>query len=284
MSEKIKQSHRAFSRLFISDNENTDGPKLEDKYSIQEVGGRLLIKRRKNNIEITGGNLSQREMYRNRQRTKEELLSDIARARVEDNLNNSELRTVINKMNALDKKLSGFISNLEQDIFHLSENHESFKRESYQTTFLLQQGAKLSDLGKTIPIKVYLSDEKGSNEVEKAIQQYISENDGHVVEDYKPIYGSWFKEWIAKIFTNKTKRQLEEDLIKARKAVELKTISKPQSEVDLNNCNGLAQLTKAFEHQENAVAQVGSLLFLKYQANGVPLIICLLYTSDAADE
>lgn len=180
----------------------------------------------------------------------------------------------------LEERYIKIISALEKEVNNLSKNYDTFKRNVYKEEFLKQQGVQQGSLSQIIPIKVYLASEESSKQVEDAMQVYIKEIGGEFIENYPPIYGSWFKEWVAKIYQGKTKEQIEDDFQKARKAIELKTISVPQSKVDLNNSDALSKLINSINDQEYAVLQVGALLIAKYQKNEKQIIVSKVLNVD----
>lgn len=189
-------------------------------------------------------------------------------------------QNVSEKIKSLEEQFIGHLSSLENDIHELSENFDSFKRDTYKEKFLSQHGATEDDSYKIIPIRAYLSSETSSELLTEAIQNYIDEIDGEIIENYHPIHGSWFKEWVAKVYNGKTKAQIESDLQKTRKAIELKTISNPQSVVDSNNSDAISKLVIALNDQEYAVLQIGALLVAKYQKNGKPILVSKVLNVD----
>ena len=73
--------------------------------------------------------------------------------------------------------------------------------------------------------------------------------------------------WFAKSREALTKDEVVERLQKVERAIELQYVEKPQAEVDKALSQGAAELVKAFERVDVAVAQLGSLLILKAPNN-----------------
>lgn len=243
------RSRRKFSRMILSKD---FGVNLE-KVAIEHDGPtyRVVVKEHLRNVEVTG--LRPGLNY--------EIHSHVSSNKLDE------------KIERLEKRYISLLSDMEESLNQLSEDYESFKREIYSERFLKQQGAEILELYKIIPIRAYLASDESTKLLEESIKEYIEELEGEVVEDYQPINGSWFKEWFAKIYSGKSKEQIDSDLKKTRKAIELKTISLPQSEVDSNNSDAISKLVLSIKDQKYAVIQVGALLIVKYQNNNKPIVV-----------
>lgn len=173
------------------------------------------------------------------------------------------------KIQDVEKDLIEMLSSVEVQLYELSQEMDQIKRKSYKDKFLLQSGADLNGLQQEYPVRVYLGSDKNHSQVEESIAEFVSELESDFIEDYAAEFGSWFKEWIAKTFDRKTNEELKKELIRARKAIEIKTVGLPQSELDKNYSESVAKLLDSIKDQDNAAIQVGALLLVKHKnSNG----------------
>jgi len=167
------------------------------------------------------------------------------------------------EMHELQNDLYDSISRYEVDLYEISQELSELKRNSYRDKFLLQSGVQPDYLPQEFPVRVFLGEEKNTEEVEHSIMSLLDQLDSEFIEDYQAISGSWLKEWVARTFYNESNEELKKDLERARKAIEIQTLSLPQSEVDKNNSEAVLNILSAIKEQDNAAIQVGALLIVK---------------------
>lgn len=173
------------------------------------------------------------------------------------------------KIQDVEKDLIDMLSSFEIQLYELSQEMDQIKRKSYKDRFLLQSGADLNGLQQEYPVRVYLGSDENHSQVEDAITELVSELESDFIEDYVAVSGSWFKEWVARTFDRRTNEELKKELARARKAIEIRTVGLPQSELDKNYSDSVAKLLDSIKDQDNAAIQVGALLLVKHKnSNG----------------
>lgn len=128
-----------------------------------------------------------------------------------------------------------------------------------ESLYRAQLGAKQPVL---IPIRVYSS--SGDINARALVPQILKLLELKCEYTHEPIYGSWFGRFFATSVAIKSEQELADIYEKLKRSVELQYLQKPQSESDKNIIESVAALTRAAEHDDVYVAQIGSLLFMKY--------------------
>jgi hypothetical protein len=124
---------------------------------------------------------------------------------------------------------------------------------------------KLIPLHRFIPLRVFLSkaDSEQVANISKAIERVLTVFGFEFSDEFPEITGSWFKKWFAKTKEVITEPELSERLEKIERAIEIKGLHKPQSEIDKNQAEAIATLIKALEVVPNATINCGSILLVK---------------------
>lgn len=157
------------------------------------------------------------------------------------------------------KEFREIISLLHQ---HREDDYRKTANE-YIVAHSLDLNTSLIRLPREFPIRIYISDKTSSIEVTVTIEFFLHVNGSYVTYEYEPVENSWFQKIIAKTYDQKTKSELIDDFKKAKRALEIYGIEKPQSDVDKNEAEAAAALIKSLDSIETAAIQLGSILLIK---------------------
>lgn len=128
-------------------------------------------------------------------------------------------------------------------------------------------GGDLSDvkLRRYVPVRIFLSesDRRKTRGVENALKQVLQALHFDVSTEFPGEEGSWWKRLFAGTREAMTQPEVIERLSKVERAVELRGINVPQSEVAKNEAEAVAVLLKAIEGIESVAIQTGSVLIVK---------------------
>jgi predicted metal-dependent hydrolase len=108
--------------------------------------------------------------------------------------------------------------------------------------------------------------------ISDAIAEVLAAYGFSVADEFPEIKGSWFKKWFAKSKEVLSQPEVLERLEKIERAVEIKAIDKPQSEIDEKQASAIAKLVKALDKVPNAAVQAGSVLVVKLDTPKGPVI------------
>ncbi len=92
--------------------------------------------------------------------------------------------------------------------------------------------------------------------------------------------GSWIRKGIELITQTKNSEEAQEIYEKGRKAIELATIEKVQSEINKNNAEAAAVFLNSVKDIPQAATRIGSLIVLKIQVNGQAQVITTVLTTE----
>jgi hypothetical protein len=149
------------------------------------------------------------------------------------------------------------------------------KRSQFSTDRPDPDGRPVSDgaeraYRRAVSMAIYLSDERGHEAVEAALDDVAAAFDVEIVDRLPPILGSWFRKFKARTAKPETMRALQSRLAKLERATELQVLGRPQAEVDSAQADAVAKLLTALAGSPNALVQIGSVLLIK--VDGVPVV------------
>ena len=174
---------------------------------------------------------------------------------------------------------------LENDVYQL--RHHALERmpdvfnalqyDVLQYFSLLGSGLDSKDipLNRIVTIKAYCED------VDKDLfDTIVSSTNGlldilgyDIVRELPATKGSWWQKWFVRSREELTKEENQERIHKAERALELKYLTKEQSEIDKRQAEAAAILLKSLPEKSSAAIQVGSLLIVKKTGNGEDSIL-----------
>ena len=112
-------------------------------------------------------------------------------------------------------------------------------------------------------ISVYLGNEEGAADVEVALAALLASIGCELSADGPAVIGSWFRRFVGRTEKIAESDDLAYALTRIERALELRTLDKPQSDVDWAQANSVATLIGALQAQPNALIQIGSLFLIK---------------------
>lgn len=113
------------------------------------------------------------------------------------------------------------------------------------------------------PVRIYLAAGEDPGLVELAVFGLLEAYGFQVEHQDVPITGSWYRRfWVR---TKEAAPPVEELLAKLQRALELRELDHPQSEVDLNQADAVARLLGALSPESDALMQIGSLVLIKVE-------------------
>ncbi len=160
----------------------------------------------------------------------------------------------------------------------------------YEDTALPTDGASplLSDLeGATelLPVRVYLPKEDRALEQKllSAMEQLSEALGLDVVLDFREVRRSWFKTWIMKFGRFLSTPEVAERLQKVERAIELKGLDIPQSQVDAKQAHAVSELLRALARTPEALVQIGALVIVKHPSVNGGVVCVRTLTPDIMD-
>jgi hypothetical protein len=118
-------------------------------------------------------------------------------------------------------------------------------------------------LRRSIPVAIYLENDKDRNATRKALRGLLEAFDIEVAEAWPQIRGSWFRSFRARTRRRMTSPEFRAHLAKLERALELQVVHKAQAEVDAAQGRAVAELITSLTSTPNAMIQAGSLLVIK---------------------
>lgn len=117
------------------------------------------------------------------------------------------------------------------------------------------------------PIRVYLDSDANKVMVAEGIYNVLNALGLEVSSEFDERISSWYKEWFVKKMMPLFIKELEQDFLKAKKAIELKQIDKIVSENDKILSEAMRNLIESISANKYATIQMRSLLIIKRPAN-----------------
>lgn len=114
---------------------------------------------------------------------------------------------------------------------------------------------------RTATVRIYLGNGAHPKPVEDAVFNLLDVYGFTVDRLGDPVLGSWFREFWSK--AKETSPPVEQQLAKIERAIELRGLDQPQSQVDLNQAEAVTRLLSALDPEHNALLQVGSIFLIK---------------------
>jgi hypothetical protein len=112
-------------------------------------------------------------------------------------------------------------------------------------------------------VNLFIDDGKHSTVILKTIKRFLIAFNFDIVNEHDAEISSWFKRFIAKTSNAIKEGEFEDELKKAKRALELHALQKIQSEIDKNQAEAAAGLMNALENVKAAVLHIGSILVVK---------------------
>ncbi|WP_370309595.1 hypothetical protein [Sinimarinibacterium flocculans] len=176
------------------------------------------------------------------------------------------------------------IQELETEVQRLSSQLQSLQIDSHTIFSVQSLGLDTAKVKTTrfLPVRAYIEKTPpGAIEaVAAAVEQLLSAYGFTVADEFPPIKGSWFKKWFAKSKDALSHPEVTERLEKIERAVELRTLEKPQSDVDEKKAAAIARVIEALNGTPTAAIQAGSVLVVKVTTAAGPMIQARTLTQD----
>jgi hypothetical protein len=118
-----------------------------------------------------------------------------------------------------------------------------------------------------IPVRIYIQDAGAAeglksiaNETKIGILNFL---DLSIADEFPAETGSWWERFVAKTNTAITQPEVNERLQKLERAIELKGLNLPQSEIDKNEANAISTIITAIQDVTSVTVQSGTILLFK---------------------
>ena len=221
---------------------------VERRPEQSELRERLnLVERRSTETETRVGEL--REMFDKTMSDTQELRDSVS----------VQLRRV-SALPAIERQMSSGIEDLTQAQRSLQSDVHSYLAAQ---SLGLDLDAIL--LRRFVPVRVYLSEASSADveRVTRAVEESSSVFGFAIADDFPAESGSWYKKLFIKTKEVATQPEVKDRIDKLERALQLKGLHEPQSQIDKNEAEAAATLIKAIEKIPNAAIQTGSLLLVK---------------------
>jgi hypothetical protein len=267
---KIKPSENFGWDVVDLDTEFTENFRTKNEALI---AGRTICQNRESKLLIhnKNGELIQVVSYRANDSLafEEKIRSHPVNIKFDDEIiegNKISLAAIEDKLEVLRVELNFKFAELSKETTDSKEVIDLLQKEVHENTYFNQANIPTNQLSnhQIIPVRLYLGSERGKELVEEGIRAFLNATGIQIIDEFEGEKGSWLRNWYARTFSKQTREELELELLKAKKAIELKTLGLPQSQVDSNNANAIATLLETIKDQNEAVLLVGSLLIIKY--------------------
>jgi len=136
-----------------------------------------------------------------------------------------------------------------------------------------------------LPVRVYLPKEDRAVERQllSAIEQLSEALELDVVLDFREVRRSWFKTRIMKFRRFLSTPQVAERLQKLERAIELKGLDIPQSQVDAKQAHAVSEILRALAKTPEALVQIGALVIVKHPSVNGGVVCVRTLTPDIMD-
>ena len=196
-----------------------------------------------------------------------ETKTDLHRYRIETGhypLQPIELSKIIEKHKKIFKDLESIGRKKHQaDHNRINNLSTDFLNYLYCTSFGLN--ADNVQLPRYLSIKIYLSDSKSKDHVFSSLKKFLNALAIDIVGENEGEVSSWFQKLIGKLRDPKTRQELNEEIKKGKRALDLALLHKKQAEVDKMLADAASGLIKSLENVDDAKIQMGSLLIMKHK-------------------
>jgi hypothetical protein len=162
-----------------------------------------------------------------------------------------------NRIQVIEKELSV----LRNELNRTKNENDEFKEIIFDQMLFSNEDKKIQ----FIPIEIYL-DTDNSMEIfntYEAVLKFLDSIGFKKSFEFKAKLGSWFKRMTAKSKSILSNKEVTDRFKEIEYGVEVNTILKPQSEVDKNHSEALANILKSIENYPNAAIRIGSLIVVK---------------------
>lgn len=168
------------------------------------------------------------------------------------------------------------IEQLRREINALESKTDALQVDTHSLLAIQALGLPADQVQSTrfVPVRAYIDQtpDGAINALSVAIDDVLAAFGFTVADEFPEIRGSWFKKWFAKTMEALSQPEVIERLEKIERAVELKTVDKPQADVDEKQAGAIAKLITSLNNVPNAAVQAGSVLVIKLTTNNGPII------------
>jgi hypothetical protein len=167
---------------------------------------------------------------------------------------------LMEKVSELEERTLG----MERKLNDCASEINSLKMEISSRDYLQHLGVSSDEAnnGITLPVRVYLSDERGRKKADLIL--FRSRENHEIVAINDGVVGSYFRDAYIRVFGEGAARHA----LSLEKAAELKVIGKPQAEVDKLNAETILLLKQSIEDSDEGMAQNGAVIVAKFIAGG----------------
>jgi hypothetical protein len=114
-----------------------------------------------------------------------------------------------------------------------------------------------------VQVTVYISDGQDAEAVEEAIEGVLESFGMEITVLQDPISGSWYRELMARTKEAVTARELQNQLAKLKRELEMQVLCREQAQVAIAQGPAVAQLISSLDNTSNATIKIGSVLLTK---------------------
>lgn len=148
-----------------------------------------------------------------------------------------------------------------------SQNNTQKELHEFLTFQSMGLDNNLLKIHRYIPIRIFLSEEPSrvmqGEDIPRLFFGCLEAFGFHKADEFPPEIGSWFQRLFGRTKDALSHPELLERLKKIERAVDLQTLHKVQSDIDVNQANAVAALLKAIEGEFETIMQVGSVLLIR---------------------
>jgi hypothetical protein len=168
--------------------------------------------------------------------------------------------------------LASDLAGIKNDIYDLRRSISSIRESTTEWLALQSLGinTNAAPLARYFPVRAYVSvsDARQISNFADAVVDLLECLGFEISQEYEPVTGSWFKKWIFKSKDVLTSEEVKLRVEKLERAIDLKHLNAPQSEIDQKQAIAVSDLLNSLENIPDAALQVGSILLVKYTVNG----------------
>lgn len=157
--------------------------------------------------------------------------------------------------------ISDELEKLHDSIYHLKKENDQVK------DLLFTEANSYGDPKSTqiLPLSIYVDTNESAEifEVYDAVIKFAESIGFDKAFEFDPVKGSWFKKMLFKSREKLTSDEVTDRLREVEYGIEVNTILKPQSEVDKNQSEALANIITSIKDIPNAAIKIGALIVVK---------------------
>lgn len=181
------------------------------------------------------------------------------------NNNNRKIDELINSFNELARQTEIELTNTNKRMTEYSGEQNELKNDFNYLMIAISMGINPGEYPfiRFLPCKIYLSEETNVDNIYSKSLQLLDQFGFKKANEFPVERSSFFQKLFFKSKEILSREDVQEELEKLKRAIELAFLQIKQAEIDEKQADAASSLIKSLESTESAALQIGSLLIIK---------------------